>query len=254
MSMGELEGQNPYASFGTTVADAAPSDRATFIRKTYTHLAAAIYTLVALEWLYFTIIPEQTLNTAMEWMLTHQLAMLGHFGAFLVVSWLANKWAHSETSIELQYAGLGLYVLAESLFLLPLLWLAQFYSLQFAGSSVGVLPVAVGLTLVMFGGLSAIAWFSKADFSFLRTGLMIVGFGAFALICISFVIPSFHLGIWFSAGMIIFASLYILYDTSNIIHHYRPTQHVAASLALFASVVLLFWYILRLLIALSSRD
>lgn len=251
MSMGELEGQNPYASFGTTVADAAPSDRATFIRKTYTHLAAAIYTLVALEWLYFTVLP---LDDWMPRMMGSQFGMIAIFGGFMVVSWIANRWANSETSVEMQYAGLVVYVLAESIFLLPLLYAAQFYSLQFAGSDVGVLPVAVALTLVMFGGLSAIAWFSKADFSFLRTGLMIVGFGAFALICISFVIPSFHLGIWFSAGMIIFASLYILYDTSNIIHHYRPTQHVAASLALFASVVLLFWYILRLLIALSSRD
>jgi FtsH-binding integral membrane protein len=29
-------------------------------------------------------------------------------------------------------------------------------------------------------------------------------------------------------------------------HEYRTDQHVAASLALFASVVLLFWYVLRL--------
>jgi FtsH-binding integral membrane protein len=35
-------------------------------------------------------------------------------------------------------------------------------------------------------------------------------------------------------------------------HEYRVGQHVAASLALFASVALLFWYILQLLM--SSRD
>ena len=55
-------------------------------------------------------------------------------------------------------------------------------------------------------------------------------------------------------AMIGFACGYILYDTSNILHHYRTDQHVAASLALFASVALLFWYVLRLLMALSSRD
>jgi FtsH-binding integral membrane protein len=37
-------------------------------------------------------------------------------------------------------------------------------------------------------------------------------------------------------------------------HHYRPDQHVAASLALFASVALLFWYVLQFVMALSSDD
>jgi FtsH-binding integral membrane protein len=40
-----------------------------------------------------------------------------------------------------------------------------------------------------------------------------------------------------------------LYDTSNVLHHYRIGQHVAASLALFASVALLFWYIVRLFLS-----
>ena len=40
--------------------------------------------------------------------------------------------------------------------------------------------------------------------------------------------------------MIVLACGYILYHTSNILHQYRIGQHVAASLALFASVALLF--------------
>ena len=64
----------------------------------------------------------------------------------------------------------------------------------------------------------------------------------------------FNLGIFFIGAMVIFASAYILYDTSNVLHHYRIGQHVAASLALFASVALLFWYIVQLLMSLSSRD
>jgi FtsH-binding integral membrane protein len=52
--------------------------------------------------------------------------------------------------------------------------------------------------------------------------------------------------------MIAYAAGAILYNTSNVLHHYRPDQHVAASLALFASVALLFWYVLQLVIALSD--
>ena len=56
----------------------------------------------------------------------------------------------------------------------------------------------------------------------------------------------FNLGNLFAGVMVAFAAAYILYYTSNILHHYRLDQHVAASLALFASVALLFWYILQL--------
>jgi FtsH-binding integral membrane protein len=52
--------------------------------------------------------------------------------------------------------------------------------------------------------------------------------------------------------MVAFAGAAILYETSNILHHYRPNQHVAASLSLFASVALLFWYVLR--IFMGSRN
>jgi len=56
----------------------------------------------------------------------------------------------------------------------------------------------------------------------------------------------FSLGVWFSGAMIIVAGGYILYDTSRVMLHYRTDQYVAAALALFASVALLFWYVLRI--------
>ncbi len=61
----------------------------------------------------------------------------------------------------------------------------------------------------------------------------------------------FSLGLWFTGALIAVACGYILYDTSNVLHHYRIGQHVAASLSLFASLALLFWYVLRLFM---SRD
>jgi FtsH-binding integral membrane protein len=64
----------------------------------------------------------------------------------------------------------------------------------------------------------------------------------------------FSLGLLFSVLMVAFAAGFILYDTSNVLHHYRIGQHVAASLALFASVALLFWYVLRIVMAVTDRD
>jgi len=80
--------------------------------------------------------------------------------------------------------------------------------------------------------------------------------GMFGLVALGLIVCSvvfgFSLGIFFTGVMAVFAGASVLYTTSNVMHEYRVGQHVAASLALFASVALLFWYILQLLM--SSRD
>ena len=168
-------------------------------------------------------------------------------GGFIAVSYVANSWASSATSISTQYMGLGLYVVAEAIIFVPLLWIAQ----NFAGPD--VIPMAGLLTVGVFSGLTAIVMLSGADFSFLRTTLMIAGFVALGVILCS-AIFGFQLGLVFIAAMLILASGYILYDTSNVLHHYRIGQHVAASLALFAAVALMFWYMVQLVMSLQSRD
>lgn len=80
---------------------------------------------------------------------------------------------------------------------------------------------------------------------------MFGGFAALGLIAVA-ILFGFNLGPIFTYAMIALACGYILYDTSNVLHHYRIGQHVAAALALFASVALLFWYILRLFM--SNRE
>jgi FtsH-binding integral membrane protein len=83
------------------------------------------------------------------------------------------------------------------------------------------------------------------DFSFLRTTLMIGGLVALGVIVVS-MFAGFELGYLFIGAMILLCCGYILYDTSNVLHHYRTDQHVSAALALFASVALLFWYMIQL--------
>ena len=65
------------------------------------------------------------------------------------------------------------------------------------------------------------------------------------------VIFGFNLGTWFSVGMVGLAGAAILYDTSNIIRRFPEDKHVGAALQLFASVALMFWYVLSLFL---SRD
>jgi FtsH-binding integral membrane protein len=51
--------------------------------------------------------------------------------------------------------------------------------------------------------------------------------------------------------MIGFAGAAVLYDTSNIIHHFPQDKYVAAWMQLFSSIALMFWYVLQFFM---SRD
>jgi FtsH-binding integral membrane protein len=251
MSSAEFQADTPYARLGTFAIDAPVDARRAFIQKTYTHLAAAIYGFVAFTWLLFSVGFDDWM---MQFLVGTRWAGLIMLGAFLVTSWVANAWAHSDTSVGLQYAGLFLYVIAQAVIFVPLLSIAQSYALEFGAiGEVSVITVAAITTLLMFGGLTAAVFFTRQDFSFLRNVLWIGGVAAFALILIG-AFAGFNLGVWFTVAMIVLACGWILYDTSNVLHHYRTNQHVAASLALFASVALLFWYVLQLLMSLANRD
>jgi FtsH-binding integral membrane protein len=235
---------NPYRTWGLTAAEADVNTRASFIRQTYLHLLIAVLSFVGLEaaLLNSSLAPQMT-----EMMLGNgRVGWLVVLGAFIGVSWLANAWASSATNTGLQYLGLALYVIAQAVIFVPLLYIAQ----QMDPNLIATAGIMTG---IIFCGLTAIVFATGADFSFLRTGLMVAGFAAFGIILCSMFF-GFNLGIFFIGAMILFASAYILYDTSNVLHHYRIGQHVAAALALFASVALLFWYIVQLLMSLSSRD
>jgi FtsH-binding integral membrane protein len=234
--MSENPYQAPYVPYGDIAAQAAVDQRATFIRNTYLHLLGAILAFAAIDAVALTLFNEQigrfsaTVTSGYSWLL--------FMGAFMVVSYIADRWAHSDTSRSMQYLGLGLYVVAQAVLFLPLLYVAE----RFAPDTI----VSAGIvTAVVFGGLTFVVFFTKADFSFLRSALCVGGMVALALIVASIVL-GFPLGIWFSIAMILMASGSILYSTSNVLHSYRTSQYVAASLSLFASVALMLWYVLRL--------
>ncbi len=219
-----------------SVIQSPPSARAEFIRKTYTHLAGAIGAFVVLEWLFFQLGIARSL---FQLVASSQYAWLAILGGFMVLGWIARGLASRSDDINLQYAGLGLYVVGEALIFAPLLFIAAYYS------DPTVIPTAAILTSLMFAGLTTIAFTTRKDFSFLGGVLKLSGFVALGLIVCS-VIFDFTLGLVFSVAMVAVASAAILYDTSKVMHHYQPHQYVAASLQLFASVALLFWYILRI--------
>jgi FtsH-binding integral membrane protein len=224
------------------LTDSPESERAAFIRKTYWHLAGAIGLFAALEWVLLSMGLGES---ALKLIGGSKYSWLVVMAAFMGVSWLANSWATNGSSQGLQYAGLLLYTVCEAVIFLPMIAMAM----AVTGDS-GLVVQAGLITVAMLIGISTVALTTKKDFSFLGGFLKIGGFVALGLIVASIFLP-ITLGLWFSAAMVIFASVSILYNTSNLIHRYQPGQHVAASLSLFASVALLFWYLLRILM---NRD
>jgi FtsH-binding integral membrane protein len=225
---------NPY-EIGM-VAESPESARAEFIRKTYAHLAGAIALFALLETVFLKFGFGEV---ALSLVGANRYSWLAVMAGYMGISWLANRWATDGASQQKQYAGLILYTVAEAVIFLPMIAMAQ----ALTGDS-SLLMQAGLITAAMVLGISAVAFTTKKDFSFIGGFLKIGSFIALGLIVASFILP-ISLGLWFSGAMIVFASGSILYSTSNLIHRYQLGQHVAASLSLFASVALLFWYVLR---------
>jgi FtsH-binding integral membrane protein len=218
------------------VSDADVDTRARFITRTYGHLAGAVVAFTALEVLFFTTGVAETIARTLlgiPWLLV--------LGGFMLVSWIATSAARRAVSLPAQYGALAAYVVVQTLLFVPLLFIAN-------QAAPGVIASAAGVTALGFGGLTAVAFLSRKDFSFLGALLRWSAVGALVAI-VAGVVFGFQLGTWFSVGMIVFAGAAILYDTSNVLRSYPEDRHVAASLQLFASVMLLFWYVIRLFLS-----
>jgi FtsH-binding integral membrane protein len=212
----------------------SPADpRARFINRTYAHLFGAIALFVAFEVALFQSgIAEDLARSMMRvpWGLI--------LGAFLLIAWMASRLAWRIRSRAVQYSGLGLYIVAKGLIFVPLLYRAE-------GMAGGLINQAAQVTLLGALGLTMVAMAVKSDFSSFRPFLYWGGAVALILIVASLLF-GLHLGTWFSVGMIALSGASILYDTARVARRYRGEQYVGAALGLFASIGMMFWYVLRL--------
>jgi len=217
------------------VGESTDLEKTSFYKKTYLHVAFAILAFIGVETFLLNTVPAELIYM----MFAQKYAWLLIIGVFWLASILASKWSLSQSK-STQYFGLGFYVVLEAVIFLPLIYIAV---LQSGGQ---VIFQAATLTIAMFAGISAVAFTSKRDFSFLRNIIVIGGFLSLGLI-VGGIAFGFNLGLWFSVGMVILASATILYQTSKLKDSYTTDQYVGASLQLFASIMLLFWYILSIL-------
>lgn len=231
------------------VATQGVSDRRLFLQKTYALLGAALAALALFTGGMMAFLPETSLAFS-SWAFSGTWNWLLVLGLFMLVGYAAERLASSQTSRAVQYAGLGIAVVAQGLLLQPLLWVV----ISSLGASVATTTIvqATLVTLAIFVGLSATVFLTRKDFSFLRGALVVATFAALGIIVAS-ALFGFSLGVVFIAAMIVLMAGYILYQTSIVMSQFPPTAHVAAALMLFSTVATLFWYVLQLLLVMRRE-
>lgn len=222
------------------VIDLPDVERVAFYKKTYSHVAGGVLFFILVEYLFFQ--SEAIINFALS--LTQGYKWLLMLGGFMFITNYSERMMLKTPDLKTQYIAYGIYIIAEAFIFIPLLFIAISYTNNF-----DLLNQAAIVTLSLFSGLTAIVFVTKKDFSFMRSTLTIGFFIALGLIAAG-ILFGFNLGLWFSVGMCALAAGSILYQTSNLIHKYSTDQYVPAALGLFASLMLLFWYVLSIF----SRD
>lgn len=220
------------------VATRDEATRSAFIVRVYQHLILAIAAFAAIEALFINLgvakaLYELVAGGGPAWLLI--------LGGFMLVSWLATTAAHDVLNVNRQYTGLFGLAVAEALIFAPFLY--YFFRVS---DGAGTVWSAAVITAIGFAGLSGVAYTTRRDLSFLRPVLLWGGVCALVLV-VGAVAFGLNLGVWFSLAMIALAGGSILYQTQAVMRQYPEEAYVGAAVQLFASVMLLFWYILRLL-------
>jgi uncharacterized protein len=233
-----MESFSPTQPVSTLDAD----ERGAFVIRVYQHLLLGVAAFVMFETALFGLGIAEAMY---DFLVGASSAWLLILGGFMVVQWLATSAAHDVQNEAKQYAGLFAMAAGQALIFAPFLYLV-FNEQSDGGTTVAA---AAAITALGFAGLTVVAFVTRKDLSFLRPMLMWGGIAALVLIVAS-VLFGWNLGVWFSVAMIALAGGSILYQTQAIMARYPSNAQVGAAVQLFASVMLLFWYVLRLVSAL----
>ena len=165
--------------------------------------------------------------------------LVGFYGLLFVT----NRLANSAWGILAAFAFTGFmgYTIGPILNMYVARGMEDLIMLAFAG------------TAIVFFACSAYVLTTKKDMSFLSTAI----FSLFIVLLLGIVasfffqIPALAVGI--SALFVVFSTMTILYETSNIIHG-GETNYIRATVSIYVSIYYLFISLLRLLSIFSSDD
>ena len=227
--------QTPLPSSVATLDDRARGD---FLVKVYQHLLGAVVAFVLFETLLFTTgaakgIYDFVAGSGFAWLLL--------LGAVIVLNRFTAQAAFDLANPSRQYVGLFGTAAGEALIFAPFLY----YVFNVEGDGTVKVGAAAAITAIGFAALTVVGLVTRKDLSFLRPVVMWGFLCALGLI-VAAIVFGFELGVTFSLAMIALAGVAILYQTQNILRRFPEDAYVCAAVQLFASVMTMFWYVLRL--------
>ncbi|MFO0745575.1 MAG: Bax inhibitor-1/YccA family protein [Myxococcota bacterium] len=172
----------------------------------------------------------------------------------LVVAWMFSAGAVAKVRKTptwnvvafASYAAFTGFVLSTIIYLA--IWLAE----RNGANGATYLLQAGGLTLGAFAAISAYAFISKRDFSFMRGFLTVGSVVLLGALLIGFFVESTGYQIAISAAGVLLFSGFVLYDTSRVLKTVPDGEHVAGAMMLYLDFVMLFIYVLRLVLIIAG--
>lgn len=227
---------NNYNKGSVLATQTKDAGRVAFYRNTYANLALGVLAFVVVEAILLRIDPLVKLLVPLS-----RFGWLALLTGFMFATMYARRIANRNSSKTMQYAGYLLFIVAEAIIFVPLLYAGLRY-----GAGTHLISQAAIVTAGLFTGLTVAVFLTKTDFSVLRTGLSVGFFIALGLI-VAALLFGFTLGLWFSVAMVVLSAGSILYHTYQIKNRFSNDRYVPAALSLFASLMLMFWYIIRIM-------
>lgn len=178
-------------------------------------------------------------------------AMIGILGCFFVAQSVARRMVFGQAKV----AGFLVGAVFQGLSMGWLLLSAVLIGLQ-TGQPFGLISMAMGLTALTAGGMTAYVWTGPREFSMLGAGLSALGIPMLILMVASFAFPGFFggtLGLVLTAVFVLVSAGGLLYQINQVVHKLRTDQHVEGAYMITLSVLVLFWNLLSLLMRLNRR-
>lgn len=227
-----------------TVEQEGAEARREFIQKVYAHLLVGLMVFSGVTW--------AMMKSPLVWSGDEPgflCTMPGWITCFVGMVGLQLMYGRlfSSASLKVHYIAFGLTIALQGAFCAPLFWFAQHISDT-------ILRDAFFITTAGFGGLTAIPFLTKKDFSFMGGMLYTATFILMAVGIMSIFFGPFNMGLFWSGAVVLLFSGWVLYHTSQIQRHLPLTAYVFGATMLFIDFVVLLRQVVIILISLASND
>jgi FtsH-binding integral membrane protein len=229
-----------------TIAEVSTAERLAYLRR------VLLLTLLGLVVAGITGIASMFAIASFPVAVSGYTPMIVILGCWAVTNFVAPRMVFGTA----KWAGFFVGILANGVALGFLLLVAVLVSRADFGNPFYLIGLAMLLTALAGGGLTAYALIEKREFTLLRAGLSAVFIPMLILMAVSFAFPNFFngpLGLVVSVIFVLISAAGLLYQLNKVIHSFQTDMHVEGAFVITIGVLVLFWNILSLLLRLRRR-